>query len=295
MIVRKAVVPAAGFGTRFLPFTRAVPKEMAPLLSKPVIQYVLEEAAASGIEEVLMVISSGKEAIIRHFNPTPELEMRLAERGKTSLLGELRAIDRIVRIQYVYQQHLNGLGDAVLCAKDFVGDEPFAVLLGDTVMSSTTDRPVTGQLIDAFAADGGADCVVALEEVPKERVSSYGIAAGTMIRPDVFKLDELVEKPSPENAPGNLAVAARYLFTPEIFSGLASCPRGKDNELQLTDAMRLLLDSGRRMLGRRISGHRHDLGSRIGFLKANVLYGLRDPELKDQFAEFLRQLDNGQC
>ncbi len=295
MKVRKAVVPAAGFGTRMLPFTRAVPKELVPLLAKPVIQYVLEEAAESGIEEVLLIISSGKEAIIRHFNPAHELETRLAERGRDALLGQLRAIDRIAHLHYVYQQQLDGLGGAIRCARSFVGDEPFAVLLGDTVMSSSADRPVIGQLIDLFEAEADADCVVGLEEVPRERVSSYGIAAGRELSPGVLALDDLVEKPSPDSAPGNLAVAARYVFSPEIFSSLDSCPRGRDNELQLTDAMRALLNSGHRMLGRRISGRRHDLGSRLGFLEANVLYGLRDPELREKFAEFLRRIDCGNC
>ena len=284
--VRKAVIPAAGFGTRFLPFTKSVPKELIPLVDKPVIQYVVEEAAASGITDILLVISSDKEAIIRHFNPVPELERRLEERGKKDFLAEVRSASRLARIHYVYQQELNGLGDAVAQAASFVGDEPFAVLLGDTVMRSDTDRPVIGQLTDVF--DRTRRSVVALEEVPLERVSKYGIADGREVEPGVFKIDRMVEKPSPESAPGRLAFAARYVFTPEIFDALARTGRGKNNEVQLTDAMQKLLGSGP-MYGWRVRGRRFDIGSKTGFLKGTVEFGLRRPEFRDEFAAFLRE------
>ena len=286
MPIRKAVIPAAGFGTRFLPFSKSVPKELIPLVDRPVIQYVIEEAAAAGIEEILVILSSEKEAVIRHFNPVPELEKRLEERGKLDILHEIISLNKIAKIHYVYQQQLNGLGDAVLQAEAFCGSEPFAVLLGDTVMDSTAERCVTGQLVDVF--DKFHSSAVALEEVPLEKVSSYGIADGTMCADNVLDISRMVEKPAPENAPSRLAFAARYVFTPEIFSCLKQTPRGKDNELQLTDAMSKLLEESK-MYGCRIAGKRYDLGSKLGFLKGTVEFGLRRPEFKEAFASFLRE------
>ena len=284
--VRKAVIPAAGFGTRFLPFTKSVPKELIPLVDKPVIQYVVEEAVASGIEEILLVISSDKEPIIRHFNPVPELERRLAEQNKVEMLREVQSISKLADIHYVYQQELNGLGDAVSCAKCFVGNEPFAVLLGDTVMDSFSEKPVTCQLADIFEQTSSS--VVALEEVPLERVSKYGIADGEEISPGVLKIRKMVEKPSPEEAPSRLAFAARYIFTPEIFAALAAIGRGKNNEIQLTDAMQKLLLTGS-MYGCKVAGKRYDIGSKSGFLKSTVEFGLRRPEFRDEFLAFLRE------
>ena len=283
--VKKAVIPAAGFGTRFLPFTKSVPKELIPLVDKPVIQYVVEEAVASGIEEILLVISSDKESIIRHFNPVPELERRLEEQNKTEMLAEVRAVSKLAKLHYVYQQELNGLGDAVAQARSFAGNDPFAVLLGDTVMDSHTDRPVTGQLADIFEKTGSS--VVALEEVPLERVSKYGIADGDEVEPGVLKIRRMVEKPSPETAPGRLAFAARYIFTPEIFDALERPGRGKNNEIQLTDAMQKMLENGS-MYGCRVKGKRYDIGSKSGFLKSTVEFGLRRPEFREEFARFLR-------
>lgn len=284
--IKKAVIPAAGFGTRFLPFSKSVPKELIPLVDRPVIQYVIEEAVASGIEEILIILSSEKEAVIRHFNPVPELEKRLAERGKNDLLNEILQLNKLGRIHYVYQQQLNGLGDAVLQAKAFCGNEPFAVLLGDTVMDSTEERCVTRQLVDVYEKYGAS--VVALEEVPLEKVSSYGIADGTFCSDNVMDITRMVEKPLPENAPSRLAFAARYIFTPEIFAELSHTQRGKDNELQLTDAMSSLLGK-EKLYGCRISGKRYDLGSKIGFLKGTVEFGLRRSEFREAFAEFLRE------
>ena len=286
MSIRKAVIPAAGFGTRFLPFSKSVPKELIPLVDRPVIQYVIEEAVAAGIEEILIILSSEKEAVIRHFNPVPELERRLAERKKTDILEEIVRLNSLAKIHYVYQQQLNGLGDAVLQAKSFCGNEPFAVLLGDTVMDSFEERCVTRQLVDVFDKFGSS--VVALEEVPLEKVSSYGIADGKMCAENVLDICRMVEKPSPENAPSRLAFAARYVFTPQIFDELQTTPRGKDNELQLTDAMSSLLN-GAKMYGCRIAGKRYDLGSKIGFLKGTVEFGLRRPEFREAFADFLRE------
>ena len=284
--VKKAVIPAAGFGTRFLPFTKSVPKELIPLVDKPVIQYVVEEAVESGIEEILLVISSDKESIIRHFNPVPELERRLAEQGKAEMLDQVRHISKLAKIHYVYQQELNGLGDAVAQARVFAGNEPFAVLLGDTVMDSHISRPVTGQLVDIFEKTSSS--VVALEEVPLERVSKYGIADGEEVSPGILKIRKMVEKPSPETAPSRLAFAARYVFTPEIFDALAATGRGKNNEIQLTDAMQKLLSSGS-MYGCKVAGKRYDIGSQSGFLKSTVEFGLRRPEFRKEFAAFLRE------
>ena len=286
MSVRKAVIPAAGFGTRFLPFSKSVPKELIPLVDRPVIQYVIEEAVAAGIEEILIILSSEKEAVIRHFNPVPELEKRLAERGKNEILDDILRLNNLAKIHYVYQQQLNGLGDAVLQAKAFCGNEPFAVLLGDTVMDSFEDRCVTRQLLDVFDKYGSS--VVALEEVPLEKVSSYGIADGKMCEENVLDICRMVEKPSPENAPSRLAFAARYVFTPQIFAELEQTSRGKDNELQLTDAMSKLLTNDK-MYGCRIAGKRYDLGSKMGFLKGTVEFGLRRTEFREAFADFLRE------
>ena len=285
--VRKAVIPAAGFGTRFLPFTKSVPKELIPLVDKPVIQYVVEEAAASGIEEILVILSAGKEAIRHHFSPAPELEQRLEERGKTKILDELRSIGGNVRISYTCQHELNGLGGAVLLAKEFVGDEFFAILLGDTVMSSTTARPVTGQLVDAYLKYGAA--AVAVEEVPAELVSRYGIVGGKTLDDGAVDVTEMIEKPSVAEAPSRLAVASRYLLGPAIFEALERTPRGKGNEVQLTDAMRSLL--GReRLIARPIAGARHDIGDKLSFLENTVEFALRRPEFRDKFMAYLKSV-----
>lgn len=284
--VRKAVIPAAGFGTRFLPFTRSVPKEMVPLVDKPVIQYVVEEAAASGITDILIIISSGKNAIQEHFNPAEALESRLAASGKQEQLEELRSIDKLANLHYLYQQQLNGLGDAVRLARSFAGGDPLAVLLGDTVLTGL-DKPVTRQLIDVYE-DTGAP-VVALEEVPLEKVNRYGIASGASADGRRFLLDALVEKPEIESALSNLAIASRYVFTPEIFGELDRTERGKGNEIQLTDAMKRLLTQ-RPMYGLKFDGRRHDIGNKLEFLKSTVEFGLRRPEFRESFAVFLREI-----
>ena len=283
--IRKAVIPAAGFGTRFLPFTRAVPKEMIPLVDKPVIQYVVEEAAAAGITEILIVTSSGKTAIQDHFHPGAALEDRLRASGREELLAELAAIDALAAIHYVYQHQLNGLGDAVARARAFVGDEPFALLLGDTVLSG--DRPVIGQLVAAYERTGAA--VVALEEVPREKVNRYGIADAVNRDGRLYAIRALVEKPDPATAPGNLAIASRYVFTPDIFTALDRTGRGKGGEIQLTDAMKLLLEQ-QPLYGLRFEGRRHDIGNKLEFLKSTVEFGLRRPEFHDAFAAFLREM-----
>ena len=285
-MIRKAVIPAAGFGTRFLPFTKAVPKEMIPLVDKPVIQYVIEEAAAAGITDILVIVSTGKMAIQDHFNPEPGLEARLEANGKTGLLEELRNINKLANLHYVYQQELKGLGDAVLCAKNFVGGEPFAILLGDTVLSSD-GKPVIAQLLDAHEETKSS--VVALEEVPWEKTSRYGVIDGKSDDETLYKVNAFVEKPAPEDAPSNLVIASRYVFNPEIFDYLAETPRGKGNEIQLTDAMRLMLEE-QAMYGYKFNGKRHDIGNKLDFIKSTIEFALKRPEFKNDILEYIKSL-----
>lgn len=286
MMVRKAVIPAAGFGTRFLPFTKAVPKEMIPLVDKPVIQYVIEEAAAAGITDILIIVSTGKMAIQDHFNPDAGLEARLEANGKNELLEELRSINKLANIHYVYQQELKGLGDAVLCAKNFVGNEPFAILLGDTVLSSD-GKPVISQLLAAHKQTSSS--IVALEEVPWEKTSRYGVIDGKSEDETLYKVDAFVEKPAPEDAPSNLVIASRYVFNPEIFDYLAKTPRGKGNEIQLTDAMRLMLE-GQAMYGYKFNGKRHDIGNKLDFIKSTIEFALKRPEFQEDVLEYIKSL-----
>lgn len=276
--VVKAVIPAAGFGTRMLPFTKAVPKELIPLVDTPVLQYVVEEAVSAGAKDILIIISEGKEAIKEHFQPARALEERLAESGKHALLEQMQKINSIARISYVYQSELNGLGGAVKLAKDFAAGEPVLILLGDTVMDSAVSRSVAGQLADVYEKFHSS--VIALTPVAPEKISSYGIAGGRMAAEDVIEVETLVEKPRMEDAPGNLAVAARYLLTPEIFNALENTLPGVNNELQLTDAIVRLMEK-EKVYGCLIKGRRFDLGSVAGFIAANVEFALRRPELQE--------------
>ena len=280
----KAVIPAAGFGTRFLPFTKSVPKELIPIVDKPVIQYVVEEAVDSGIDDILIIISAGKESICQHFNPQFELEQRLEVSGKTKLLEELRNIGKGVRIQYVYQKELDGLGGALRYAKSFATGEPVAVLLGDNVTSG--DRPVLSELLDVFKATSSS--VVAVEEVPHEKVYKYGVIDGDSSDGYIYRLNDLVEKPDPDHAPSNLVVASRYVFTPEIFEELDHTPRGKNNEIQVTDAMRNLLKH-QDMYAVKIKGRRHDAGDKLSFLLTTLEFALKRPEYRDSLLDFFRK------
>lgn len=283
--IRKAIIPAAGFGTRFLPFTKAVPKELIPVVDKPTLQYVIEEAAAAGITDILMVISSGKNAIQEHFNPNFDLETRLKKSGKNDLLSELQMINKLANIHYIYQQELNGLGDAVLQGKSFVGNEPFAVLLGDTITTSDFS-PVIAQLIDAY--DKSNSSVVALEEVPMEKVSRYGVIDGEDQSDGLYQIRNFVEKPSIDEAPSNLVIASRYVFTPEIFDYLENTPRGKGNEIQLTDAMHGMLKE-HDMYGLKFDGRRHDIGNKLDFVKATIEFAMKRDDLKQEVLEFIKQ------
>ena len=287
--VRKAVIPAAGFGTRFLPISKAVPKEMLPLVDKPVIQYVVEEAVESGITDILMVISRSKRAIEEHFHPVAELESELAAKGRDAELEELQKLQSLARIHFVWQPKMGGLGDAVRYARAFVGDEPFAVLLGDTVVTTYDGSPpVTRQLADVVESHGGS--AVALQEVSPEKVSRYGIMGGEEVAPGVIRARQFVEKPSIDEAPSRLAVSARYVLSPGIFKTLETAKPGKGGEIQLTDAMAALMQL-EPLHGVRFNGKRHDVGNKLDFIKANVEFGLGRPEIRDALRSWLKELD----
>ncbi|SKB04159.1 UTP--glucose-1-phosphate uridylyltransferase [Prosthecobacter debontii] len=286
--VRKAVIPAAGYGTRFLPISKAVPKEMLPLVDKPVIQYVVEEAVASGITDILMVISRSKRAIEEHFHPAFDLEAELEAKGRTEDLHALRRLQSMARIHFIWQPKMGGLGDAILYARDHVGEEPFAVLLGDTVVTTQDEtRPVTRQLADVVEQHGGS--AVALQQVPVEKVSRYGILGGQEISPGLIRATQFVEKPKPEEAPSNLAVSARYVLSPRIFDHLEKTPKGKGGELQLTDAMASLMQE-ETLHGLRYDGQRHDIGNKLDFIKANLHFGLQHPDIGEALKAWVKEL-----
>ncbi|HEY7526889.1 MAG TPA: UTP--glucose-1-phosphate uridylyltransferase GalU [Candidatus Limnocylindria bacterium] len=285
--VRKAVLPAAGFGTRFLPATKAIPKEVIPLVDRPIIQYAVEEAVASGIEQIIIVIATGRSAIEDHFDANPNLERWLEERGDIELLRAVRRITEVGPIAYVHQKEQLGLGHAVLMAKELVGDEPFAVLLSDDVMLNPGGTPVTRQLIEQHAAHRGS--VVALQRVPPAEVTRYGIVRPVREEGRLVEIGDLVEKPTQEAAPSDLAVLGRYVLTPKIFNVLESTPRGAGGEIQLTDAIRDLIEE-QPVYGYRFEGERHDAGTRIGWLKANVALALQSEDA-DEFRAHVRGLD----
>ena len=283
--IRKAVFPAAGLGTRFLPATKAQPKEMLPLVDKPLIQYAVEEARDSGIEQILLVTGRGKNAIEDHFDVSFELETLLSERGKEALLAEVREISQMIEVAYVRQKQALGLGHAILQAKDLVGDEPFAVLLADDVIDS--ERPALQQMIEVFERRGNP--VLALCEVPHADTSMYGIVSGKGIGDRIFAVDGMVEKPRPEEAPSNNAIIGRYILTPDIFPILEHTAPDSRGEIQITDALKTLL--GRRPIdGYAFEGKRYDAGDKLGFLKATVELALKREDLGQEFREYLRKL-----
>ena len=288
MTVTKAVIPAAGFGTRFLPATKSQPKEMLPIVDTPTIQYVVEECVRSGIQEILMVIGRSKRAIEEHFYPATELENQLKETGKDELYQQMRRISEMAHIHFVWQRELNGLGDAVSYGRSFVGNEPFALLLGDTLLGSDDPkRPILKQMLEIFEEKGQS--VIALEEVPQHKVSRYGIAGGEALGEGVIEIDRLIEKPSIEEAPSNLAIAGRYVFRPEIFKYIEETVPAKNNEIQLTDAMvKMLKEHG--MYGLRFAGKRYDIGNKLDFLKTNIEFGLRRDDIGPELAEYLKRI-----
>ncbi|HJW56771.1 MAG TPA: UTP--glucose-1-phosphate uridylyltransferase GalU [Burkholderiaceae bacterium] len=286
MKVRKAVFPVAGLGTRFLPATKASPKEMLPIVDKPLIQYAVEEAAAAGITEMIFVTGRGKQAIEDHFDKAYELEAELAAHGKVKLLMEIRSLlPKCLHYSYVRQSEALGLGHAVLCAKSLVGDEPFAVLLADDLIDA--EIPVMKQMAALFEQHGTS--IVGVENVLLEQTSQYGIVHSQPLGVHIHRVDGIVEKPEPQNAPSTLGVVGRYIFTPEIFDYLENTRPGAGGEIQLTDAIASLLQTSP-VLAYEFKGQRYDCGSKLGYLKATVSYALRHPAIADQFAEFVSTL-----
>jgi UTP--glucose-1-phosphate uridylyltransferase len=284
-MINKAVIPAAGWGTRFLPITKSQPKEMIPIVDTPVIQYVVEEAVASGITDILIIIGKGKRAIEEHFDRSPLLEAALAEKERWEELEKLKKISNLANIHFVWQKEMNGLGDAIRYARDHVGREPFAVLLGDTLIAGK-ERPITRQLIDVYERYHGS--VVALEQVAWEKVQRYGIIDGKSMGDGIFLANDFIEKPDREEAPSNLAIASRYVFTPEIFDYLDKTTRGKNNEIQLTDAMRMMVKE-KAMYGLQFEGVRYDIGNKLDFIKTNLIYGLSHPEIGGHLNKWLKE------
>jgi len=287
--VRKAVFPAAGVGTRFLPATKAQPKEMLPIVDKPIIQYGIEEAVASGVANIILVTGRGKNAIEDHFDVSIELEAFLESRGKASLVAEIRKISNLINFVYVRQGEPLGLGHAVLVTRELVHDEPFAVVLADDIIDA--DPPGLKQLIDVFDRVGGP--VLAVERVPDSEIPSYGIVdidPTESLGDGVYRVRDLVEKPRREDAPSNLAIIGRYVLTPDIFSALEATAADRTGEIQLTNGLRRLLRQ-RPIYACEVKGVRHDTGNRLGFLRAVVYFALRRPDLAGPFAEYLRSLD----
>ena len=285
--IRKAVFPVAGLGTRFLPATKAQPKEMLPLVEKPVIQYSWEAAVSSGVDNIILVTGRGKNAIEDHFDVSVELETFLEARGKTDLLNEIRKISNLINFAYVRQGEPLGLGHAVLVAQNMVGREPFAVLLGDDVIDA--DPPALRQMIDVYEEVDGP--VLLVERVPRADVSSYGVIAFEPMRDGVYRITDLVEKPPVEEAPSDLAIIGRYILTPDIFPELEETARDRTGEIQLTNGLRRLL-AKRPIYACEVSGVRHDTGNKLGFLKAVVYFALRRPDLADPFREYLKTIDS---
>ena len=279
--IRKAVIPAAGLGTRFLPVTKAQPKEMLPIVDKPAIQYIIEEAIQSGIEEILIITGRNKRAIEDHFDRNVELELTLKAQGKYDLLGLVEEISDVT-IHYVRQKEAKGLGHAVLCAKQFVGKEPFAVLLGDDIIDDPV--PCLKQLMDVYQYYPGT--VLGVQEVPQHKVSSYGIVRPKPIKENLWQALDLIEKPDVAEAPSRLAVLGRYIIQPEIFAILENTEPGRGGEIQLTDALRRLATQ-QPMYAYHFEGRRYDTGDKLGFLEATVEYALKRPELRDQFLAYL--------
>ena len=289
--VRKAVFPAAGLGTRFLPATKAQPKEMLPLVDKPIIQYGVEEAVASGVDNIILVTGRGKNAIEDHFDVSVELETFLEARGKREQAAEIRKISNLINFAYVRQGEPLGLGHAVLVTRELVGDEPFAVILADDVIDA--DPPAVRQLVDVFERLDGP--VLAVERVPQDDISNYGVIAidkeaSASLGPGVYRVRDLVEKPSRDEAPSNLAIIGRYVLTPDIFPALAATKSDRTGEIQLTNGLRELLKK-RPIYACEVNGVRHDTGNKLGFLKAVVYFALKRPDLADRFATYLAGLD----
>ncbi len=285
LTIKKALIPAAGLGIHFLPATKSMPKEMLPIIDTPVIQYVVEEAIASGIEDIIIITGRGKRAIEDYFDDSPELEMHLAKKHNTQLLKLVQDVSSLVDIHYIRQKEPNGLGDAILRAENHIGDEPFAVLLGDDII--VNDKPCTAQLIENFKKYGKS--TLAVEEVPYEKLSSYGIIKGKSLTDSLYVLEDIVEKPSPEDAPSNIGTIGRYVFTPEIFDCIKKAGIGVGNEIQLTDGIRIL-NRSQTIYACRFKGKRFDTGNRLGYVKSVIDFALENENLREDVLEYLRKI-----
>lgn len=284
MKIRKAIIPAAGLGTRFLPVTKAMPKEMLPIVDKPTIQYIVEEAVASGIEDIIIVTGKGKRAIEDHFDNSFELEHNLSEKKKWDLLEEVRKSSEMADIHYIRQKEPKGLGHAIWCARKFIGDEPFAVLLGDDIVES--EVPCLKQMIDVFDYERAS--VVGVQPVPWEEVSRYGVVDSSELRERVYLAKQLVEKPPADKAPSNLAIMGRYILTPKIFEILGEQQVGVNGEIQLTDAISKLGEF-ERIVAYNFEGTRHDVGEKLGFIKTTLHYALENQELREDLLAYMKQ------
>jgi len=287
-MIRKAVIPAAGLGTRFLPATKSQPKEMLPIVDTPVIQYVVEEAVQAGITDLLMIIGKGKRSIEEHFDRSFQLETQLEAKGKTAELQAMRRISELADIHFVWQKEMLGLGDAVYCARHHIHDEPFVVLLGDTVIDAA--KPAAAQMVELF--EEFQQPVILLEQVEPRKVSLYGVIDGEEIRPGVYRIRDFVEKPKPEKAPSNLVIAGRYLLTPDIFDFIRQTPPSKDGEIQLTEALKALVRS-RPVYGLKLDGKRCDIGNKEGFIRTNIEFALKRDDMAEDLRRFIKQLAKG--
>ncbi len=286
MKIKKAVIPAAGLGTRFLPATKSIPKEMLPIVDKPTIQYIVEEVIASGIEDILIITGRNKGSIEEHFDRAIELEQNLEKTHKEELLEEIRKISRMINIHTVRQKNPLGLGHAVYCAKSFVGNEPFAVLLGDDVVDS--QKPCLKQMIEAYEEYNST--ILGVQPVARENVNKYGIVSGNKIDDKIYSVKDLVEKPDIENAPSNIAILGRYIITPKIFEILENTNKGVGGEIQLTDGLKKLCNL-EDVYAYIFEGRRYDVGSKIGFLEATVDFALKRDDLRDSFKTYLKSVD----
>ena len=287
MKIRKAVIPVAGLGTRFLPATKTVPKELLPIIDIPSIQYVVQEAVDAGIQEIIFVTGRGKDGIEDHFDEAPELEQILADRGQTATVDMLRRISEMTEVVSVRQKKPLGLGHAVLCARDLVGDEPFAVMLADDLIDAET--PGIPQLVDIFTET--EESVVALMKVPLDEVHQYGVIKGKEVKPRLYAVEATVEKPAAKDAPSQLAIIGRYVLRPEIFSILQTLPPGRGGEIQLTEGLARLVQE-RKIFGCEFTGDRYDIGDKFGFVRATVAYALKRKDLRDKLIEYLKSLKN---
>jgi len=287
MKVKKAIIPAAGLGTRFLPATKAQPKEMLPIVDKPTIQYIIEEAVASGIEDIIIVTGRSKRAIEDHFDRSLELEAALSKSGKEDMLEEIQGISELANIYYIRQKEAKGLGHAIACAKTFIGNEPFAVLLGDDIVYNE-ETPCLKQLLDVF--DEYQTSILGVQTVPMADTSKYGIVEGKEIDDRIYKVSNLVEKPAPGTTTSNVAILGRYIITPQIFDLLETAQPGSGGEIQLTDALERL-GKMQPIYAYNFKGKRYDVGDKLGFLSATVEYALRREELKDKFTQYLKGLE----